>query len=83
MVFSALYWKRATAVGAAASVIAVLITWFIFFAMSGFGGEYTVGGIMPVAFCFLAGAITMFVVSLATKPPSQETIDKFFPKLNK
>ena len=83
VVLAALYWKRATAAGAAASVVAVLITWFIFFAMSGFGGEYTVGGVMPVAYCFLAGAVAMFVVSLATTPPSEETIEKFFPKFNK
>jgi len=83
VVLSALYWKRATAAGAFASVIAVLITWFTFFAMSGFGGEFTVGGAMPVAYCFLAGAVAMIVVSLATKPPSQETVDKFFPKFSK
>ena len=80
VVFAALYWRRATAAGAFASVIAVLITWFVLFAMSGFGGEYTVGGVMPVAFCFLAGAIAMVAVSLATKPPSEETIEKFFPR---
>ncbi|MFT4548351.1 MAG: SSS family solute:Na+ symporter [Verrucomicrobiales bacterium] len=83
VVIAALYWKRATAAGAMASVIAVLITWFIFFAMSGFGGEYTVGGVMPVAYCFLAGVVAMIVVSLMTKPPSQETVDKFFPNFTK
>ncbi|MEM1297101.1 MAG: sodium:solute symporter family protein, partial [Verrucomicrobiota bacterium] len=80
IVIAALYWKRATKVGAYASIAAVVITWFIFFALSGFGGEYTIwGGIMPVAVCFTAGAIAMVVGSLLSKPPSDETIRKFFP----
>ena len=64
-------------------MIAVIITWFVFFAMSGFGGEYTVGGVMPVVFCFLAGAVAMVGVSLASKPPSRETVEKFFPTFSK
>ena len=79
LVIATLYWKRATAAGAFASVIAVVVTWVIFFAMSGFGGEFTVmGGVMPAAICWVAGALAMVVVSLATKPPSKETVDKFF-----
>ena len=79
LVIAALYWKRATAAGAFASVIAVVVTWVIFFAMSGFGGEFTgMGGVMPAAICWVAGALAMVVVSLATKPPSKETVDKFF-----
>lgn len=80
IVIAALYWRRATKVGAYASIAAVVITWFIFFALSGFGGEYTIwGGIMPVAVCFTAGAVAMVVGSLLSKPPSEETIRKFFP----
>ena len=80
LVIAALYWRRSTAAGAFASVIVVTVTWFIFFAMSGFGGEYTVlGGVMPVAICWGAGALAMIVVSLATKPPNAETVEKFFP----
>ena len=79
LVLAALYWKRATAAGAFTSVVVVVVTWFIFFAMSGFGGEYTLpGGVMPVAVCWVAGALAMIVVSLATKPPSEETLAKFF-----
>ena len=83
VVIAALYWKRATKTGAYASVLAVLVLWFYFFAQAGFGGEYLVptpfGGIMPVAICFAVGAVVMIVVSLFTKPPSEETIRKFFP----
>jgi|TARA_B110000037_G_C17118808_1_gene504906 SSS family solute:Na+ symporter len=79
LVIAALYWKRATLPGAYASVIATTVTWFYFFKQSGYGGEYTVNGVMPVAYCWLAGAVAMIVVSLVTKPPSKQTIAKFFP----
>ena len=81
LVFAALYWKRATKAGAYASVLASISAWFIFFAMSGFGGEYTIGGVMPVAFCFIAGATAMIVVSLMTRPPETAHVNRFFPKL--
>jgi SSS family solute:Na+ symporter len=82
LVLAALYWRRATLAGAYASVIATTVTWFIFFRMSGWGGEFTVfGGVMPVAICWLAGAVAMVAVSLVTKPPSDEVVAKFFPNL--
>jgi SSS family solute:Na+ symporter len=80
LVIAALYWRRATKEGAIASVVATMVVWFYFFAKSGFGGEYFIlGGVMPVAVCWLTGAVMMVVVSLATKPPSEETVAKFFP----
>ena len=80
LVLAALYWKRATAAGAYASVIVVAVSWFIFFTMSGFGGEFTVlGGVMPVAICWGAGAFAMIAGSLVTSPPDQKTVEKFFP----
>ncbi|NNC89294.1 MAG: sodium:solute symporter family protein [Akkermansiaceae bacterium] len=79
LVLAALYWRRATKAGAYACVLTVVVTWFIFFAMSGFGGEYTVlGGVMPVAICWLAGAVAMVGVSLVTTPPDEATVAKFF-----
>ena len=79
IIFAALYWRRATAAGAIASVIAVIITWTIFFVNAGYGEEATVAGLLPVAYCFVVGAVAMFVVSLLTRPPSAETLEKFFP----
>ena len=79
--FAALYWKRTTKQGAIASIIAALLTWLYYFHESGYGGEYMVGpGIVPAAICFGASAIVLIAVSLFTKPPSEETLDKFFPK---
>ena len=83
VVFASLYWKRATKQGVVASILAALVSWAYFFHLSGYGGEYFVGpGIVPAAICFFAATIALVVVSLATKPPSQETLKKFFPKLN-
>jgi len=79
VVFAALYWKRATATGAFAAIGASMLTWLIFFIRSDYGGEILIWGIMPVAYCFAAGVIGMVVGSLLTKPPSEETIAKFFP----
>jgi len=79
LVIAAIYWKRATKAGAYASIIASMGMWLYFFKASGWGGEYTVaGGVMPVAICFIAGALAMIVVSLMTPKPSEETLKKFF-----
>lgn len=81
VIFAALYWKRTTKQGAIASIIAALLTWLYYFHESGYGGEYMVGpGIVPAAICFGASAVVLIAVSLITKPPSKETLDKFFPK---
>ncbi len=78
LVLGALYWKGATKAGAYACVLAVAATWTYFFLKSG-GHEYTVAGVMPVAICFVVGAIALIAVSLVTKKPSDDTIRKFFP----
>ena len=80
VVFAALYWKRATKEGAVASILAALISWLYFFHLSGYGGEMVIGpGIIPAAVCFGVAAVAMVIVSLMTKPPSKQTLDKFFP----
>ena len=90
LVFASLYWKKCSKAGAMASIIAAVAVWLYFFGKSGWGGEYTVEaelivsifgeGVMPVALSFTAGLFAMIVVSSITQKPSQETIDKFFPK---
>lgn len=80
LVFSALYWKRATNSGAFACVVSALLSWLYFFHQSGFGGEYFIGpGIVPAAVCFLVSSLAMIIVSLLTVPPSTATVDRFFP----
>lgn len=79
LVIAALYWKRATKVGAYSCVIAVFISWITFFIMSGFGGEYFVfGGVVPAAIMWIIGAAAMIIGSLMSEPPSEKTIAKFF-----
>jgi SSS family solute:Na+ symporter len=80
LVFAAIYWRRATRAGAIASIVAALFSWAYFFHKSGYGGEYFVGpGIVPAAICFFLSAMSMVLFSLITQPPSQSTIDRFFP----
>lgn len=82
LVLAALYWKRANKAGAYLSVIGATVTWFVFFAMSGFGHEITVlNGVMPVAICWVVGAVGMVVGSLVSTAPDEETVAKFFPRL--
>ena len=79
VVFAALYWKRATKEGAVASILSALISWSYFFHLSGYGGEMVVGpGIIPAAICFALSTFAMIFVSLITKPPSKDTVEKFF-----
>jgi len=89
--FASVYWKRVTTAGVFASVIATAVTWalFIYDALGRevgeqwFGveehGEYLIAGVMPVTFICLASVVALVGVSLATRPPSRDTIDKFFP----
>ena len=81
LVFAAVYWRRATRVGAYSCIVLTMVTWLWFFKQSGWGGEYTVaGGVMPAAICFAAGAVGMVLGSLLSAPPSAETLEKFFPE---
>jgi len=80
LVFAAIYWKRATKAGAYAAVLLTAAVWFGLFAASDYGANraYLIGGMMPVVAMFATCAISLIVVSLLTKPPSDETLAKFF-----
>ncbi len=96
IVLAAVYWRRATKAGVYAALVVTAGVWFYFFRASGYGGEYLLltdlfaenkahpdhptEGIMPVAVMFAACAATLVVVSLMTRPPSEQTIHKFFPR---
>jgi SSS family solute:Na+ symporter len=85
LVFAALYWKRLTAAGACAGVMATTASWFYFFREAEYGGNrtYTIDlmghEVMPVLPIFLSSLIAMVVVSLVTRPPSEATLARFFP----
>lgn len=86
IILAALYWKRLTELGAIAGVLAMLGSWLYLFQQSNWGGnpKYALVPfgedypIMPVVAIFLCSTIAMIVVSLATSPPSDKTLAKFF-----
>lgn len=88
LIVASIYWKRLSAAGAYAGVLAMISSWAYFFYKSDFGGkgkytvDFTLGGVtyqtMPVATILLCSLIAMVVVSLLTKPPSEKTLDRFF-----
>jgi SSS family solute:Na+ symporter len=85
LVMAALYWRRATAGGAIACVLATAASWGYFFTQDivlgrhGGEGEYLVMGMMPVAFIFAASALGMVLGSLLSKPMDPAHVERFFP----
>lgn len=86
LVVAAIYWKRVTTAGAYASVLAMLVTWSVLFyqgliapARAGLPPtEPLILGVMPVAWILLASTLALVGVSLATRPPSDKTLAKYF-----
>jgi SSS family solute:Na+ symporter len=85
LIVAAIYWRRATKAGAIASVLVTAVTWGFLFTRAMLSGgahggeeEPLIYGMMPVTFIFAASAISLIVVSLLTRPPSQRTLRKFF-----
>ena len=71
----ALFWKRTTLQGALAGMIAGGAMVFIWkYMIRPLGGILDIYELLPA---FLVSLITIIVVSLATKAPSQEIIDEF------
>jgi SSS family solute:Na+ symporter len=81
VVLGALYWKRASKGGAFASIITTVSVWLWLFAESDFGENprFLFLGMMPVATIVAASAVALVVVSLVTRPPSEYTVERFFP----
>jgi SSS family solute:Na+ symporter len=87
LVVAAIYWKRVTTAGAFASVLTMLGVWGVLFyrglirpALEGAKSieEPLVLGVMPVAWVVLAALVALVLVSLATRPPSEATLRKYF-----
>ncbi len=81
LVLAALFWKRSTAAGAIAAVLTVVALWLYFFLDGWQVPGYTVAGsgVMPVAVIFTAAAVVLVAVSLVTRPPEREVLERFFP----
>jgi len=86
LVFAAIYWRRVTKAGAIASIVVTVVVWSGFFyygmvktTLSGVGldGDYLIAGMMPVAFMVAASTAALVLVSLMTKPPAPEHVERF------
>ena len=80
IVVAALFWRRSTKSGVFAAIISVILLWLYFFLRNWQTPGYTVGGtgIMPVTILIAVSSVTLIIVSLLTKPPSSQTLEKFF-----
>ena len=86
IVFAAVYWKRVTKAGAIAALLTTSLVWasllcydLTVYKHASHGEDFLLAGMMPVAALFATCLVTLVVVSLLTSPPSQTTINKFFP----
>lgn len=86
LVFASLYWRRVTRAGAIASVIAMAVTWFSLFWVglvkrpADAEGDFLVAGMMPVTVIFAVTAVVLVVVSLLTRPPSDEVVARYLDR---
>lgn len=69
-----LYWKRTTAVSVAVGTIAGVIVFVVWQNLWGFG----IYGLPPVGMGVMTSFILTIVISLFTKPPSEELIKPYF-----
>lgn len=89
LVFAALYWKRLTKIGAYASILVAIGSWAYLFYQSDFASnetyalQFKLGKVtyemMPVVGMFVSSLVALVAVSLVTAPPSEKTLEKFFP----
>jgi SSS family solute:Na+ symporter len=84
LVVAALYWRRLTSCGAAASVVAMVGTWLaLFFGDMGVyppDPRYRFLEMLPVAAIVAVPALVLVVVSLLTRPPDESVLARFFPE---
>ena len=81
LVCASLYWRRVTKAGAIASVLTAAAVWLLLFHEAGWGVDrtYLFLGMMPVATVIASSAAALIGVSLVTKAPPQEVMDRHFP----
>ncbi|MEX0794927.1 MAG: sodium:solute symporter family protein [Pirellulaceae bacterium] len=82
LILAALYWRGLTKAGAYACILSVVAMWSYMFYDSNFAGNphYNVWGVHPSAVMVCGSAIVLVLVSLITKPPTDETLRRFFPE---
>lgn len=80
IVVAALFWRRSTKYGVFAAIISVILLWLYFFLRNWQTPGYSVGGtgVVPAAILLLVSSVVLIAVSLFTRPPGAETLEKFF-----
>lgn len=86
LVLAAVYWKRVTLAGAYACILSTVVSWCILFYRdiiavkpAGAGDdELLIFGMMPVAVIVAISTLSLVIVSLLSKKPSERIIRKFF-----
>ncbi len=85
LVLAAVYWKGVTKAGAYASILSTVVVWCALFYRDiiaekppGAEEELLIAGMMPVTIMITVSALSLVVVSLFSKKPSEATIRKFF-----
>jgi len=78
-VFLGMFWKRANAPGALASIIVGSISYVLIY----FVFHLEVNPLMAQFYGIIAGIVAMVIVSLLTKPVAEEELNKFFPQSKK
>ncbi|MBX3416180.1 MAG: sodium:solute symporter family protein [Pirellulaceae bacterium] len=84
IVFAAVYWRRVTKAGAMAAILVTGLSWGVFFTRDILAekppgsDELLIFGLLPVVVMFFLSTVTLVWVSLVTKPPARETVEKFF-----
>ena len=63
------------------SVLTAAVVWLLLFRDANWGADrtYLFLDMMPVATIFAAATAALVIVSLVTRPPSQRTLEKYFP----
>lgn len=89
IVVAALYWRRLTAAGALAGILAMAGSWAFFFWQSGWGANKNFAIVIdlgeehekinPVVVILLCSTLAMIATSFLTRRPSRETLDRYFP----
>ncbi|MXV84284.1 sodium:solute symporter family protein [Candidatus Poribacteria bacterium] len=80
IVVAALFWQRSTKHGVFAAILSVILLWLYFFLQNWQTPGYSVGGIgiMPAAILVAVSSVVLIIVSVFTKPPKLQTLEKFF-----
>jgi len=80
IVVAALYWKRSTAAGVTVSIITTIVLWIFFLTKGWQNPAFTLfdSGMLPVVIILAASAVMLVLVSLFTKAPTSQHLNKYF-----